>query len=99
MDINKFTLNAQNALQAAQALASEYGQGQVDNEHLMLTLLRQEESVVPPLLKKIGVDPSAVEKSLEKDIAGLPRWKAEDSFMSRRAWPRLWITPTKKRIR
>lgn len=34
MDINQFTLNAQNALQAAQSLASEYGQQQVDNEHL-----------------------------------------------------------------
>jgi len=73
MDINKFTLNAQNALQAAQTLASDYGHSQVDNEHLMLSLLRQEESVVPPLLKKIGVDPTAVEKILEKDVAGLPK--------------------------
>ena len=73
MDINKFTLNAQNALQAAQTLASEYGHAQVDNEHLMLTLLQQEESVVPPLLKKIGVDPSLLERSLEKDLKGLPK--------------------------
>ncbi len=73
MDINKFTLNAQNALQAAQSLAGEYGHAQVDNEHLMLTLLQQEESVVPPLLKKIGVDPSLLEQSLEKDIKGLPK--------------------------
>jgi ATP-dependent Clp protease ATP-binding subunit ClpB len=73
MDINQFTLNAQNALQAAQSLAGEYGQQQVDNEHLFLALLRQEDSVVPALLKKIGLDPSALEKSLEKDVAGLPK--------------------------
>jgi ATP-dependent Clp protease ATP-binding subunit ClpB len=73
MDINQFTLNAQNALQAAQSLASEYGQQQVDNEHLFLALLRQEDSVVPALLKKIGLDPSALEKSLEKDVTGLPK--------------------------
>jgi ATP-dependent Clp protease ATP-binding subunit ClpB len=73
MDINQFTLNAQNALQAAQSLASEQGQQQVDNEHLFLALLRQEEGVVSPLLKKIGLDPSGLESSLEKDIAGLPK--------------------------
>jgi len=73
MDINQFTLNAQQAVQAAQSLASEYGQQQVDNEHLFLALLRQEESVVPPILKKIGVDPAALDHSLEKDIAGLPK--------------------------
>src|SRR5579859_6699602 len=73
MDINKFTLNAQNAVAAAQSLASEYGQQQVDNEHLFLALLRQEESVVPAVLKKIGVDPAQLDRSLEKDIAGLPK--------------------------
>jgi len=73
MDINQFTLNAQQAVQAAQSLAGEYGQQQVDNEHLFLALLRQEESVVAPILKKIGVDPAALDRSLEKDVAGLPK--------------------------
>ena len=73
MDINKFTLNAQNAVQAAQSLASEYGHAQVDAEHLMDALLRQEESVVPPLLKKIGADPTQLEQALERDLKGLPK--------------------------
>ena len=73
MDINQFTLNAQKAVQAAQSLASEHGHQQVDNEHLFLALLKQEESVVDPILKKIGVEPSAVEKLLEQDVKGLPK--------------------------
>jgi ATP-dependent Clp protease ATP-binding subunit ClpB len=73
MDINQFTLNAQNALQAAQTLASDYGQQQVDNEHLFLSLLRQEESVVAPILKKIGLDPVALERALDRDVSGLPK--------------------------
>jgi ATP-dependent Clp protease ATP-binding subunit ClpB len=73
MDINRFTLNAQNAVQSAQTLASELGQQQVDNEHLFLALLRQDESVVSPVLKKIGADPSALDRALEKDITGLPK--------------------------
>jgi ATP-dependent Clp protease ATP-binding subunit ClpB len=73
MDINQFTLNAQNALQAAQSLASEYGQQQVDNEHLMLALLRQEENVVPAVLKKIGLDLASIDRALGKDVAGLPK--------------------------
>ncbi len=54
-------------------IGSEYGQQQVDNEHLFLALLRQEDSVVPALLKKIGLDPIALEKMLEKDVEGLPK--------------------------
>ncbi len=73
MDINKFTLNAQNAVQTAQTLAGEYGHPQVDNEHLFLALLRQEESVVSPILKKIGLDPVAIDRHLDKDLLGLPK--------------------------
>ncbi|HVM32170.1 MAG TPA: ATP-dependent chaperone ClpB [bacterium] len=73
MDINQFTLNAQKALQSAQSLASEMGHPQVDNEHLFLSLLQQEESVVAPLLKKIGADPQSLAKDLDADLAGLPK--------------------------
>ena len=73
MDINQFTINAQGALQSAQSLSNEYGQQQVDNEHLFLALLRQEDSLVPALIKKIGLDITALEKILERDIAGLPK--------------------------
>lgn len=86
MDINQFTLNAQKAVQAAQSLASEHGHQQVDNEHLFLALLRQEESVVDPILKKIGVEPSAVEKSLEHDVKGLPKVEGDNSFIFPHAW-------------
>ncbi len=73
MDINKFTLNAQNALQTAQTLAGDYGHQQLDNEHLFLALLRQEESVVAPILKKIGLDPVVLDRELDKDLSGLPK--------------------------
>jgi ATP-dependent Clp protease ATP-binding subunit ClpB len=73
MDINQFTLNAQKALQSAQTLASDFGHAQVDNEHLFLALLQQEESVVSPLLKKIGADPQALAKDLNADLSGLPK--------------------------
>jgi len=73
MDINQFTLNAQKALQSAQSLASEFGHSQVDNEHLFLALLQQEESVVSPLLKKIGADPQSLAKALDQDLVGLPK--------------------------
>jgi ATP-dependent Clp protease ATP-binding subunit ClpA len=66
MDINQFTLNAQNALQAAQSLASELGQQQVDNEHLFLALLRQEESVVDPILKRMSM--------FRRSICSWPFW-------------------------
>jgi len=39
IDINKFTIKAQEALQSGQRLASEYGNQQMEPEHLLATLL------------------------------------------------------------
>ena len=42
MDINRFTEKLQEAIRAAQSKAVRYGHQQLDVEHLLLTLLQQE---------------------------------------------------------
>ncbi|HEY5038836.1 MAG TPA: Clp protease N-terminal domain-containing protein, partial [bacterium] len=82
MDINRLTLNAQNALQAAQSLASEREQQQVETEHLLVALIQQEEGVVSPLLKKIGVDPAFLANAVEKEIGKLPKVSGGQIYLS-----------------
>jgi ATP-dependent Clp protease ATP-binding subunit ClpB len=55
MNVQRFTERAQQALTTAQELASERGNTQVEEEHLLLALLDQPEGLVPMLLERIGV--------------------------------------------
>ncbi len=73
MNYEKFTLKAQEALRAASAHAQRRDNPNVENEHLMLALLDQEEGVVPALLDRIGVDKAALIQSVESLVAKLPK--------------------------
>ena len=78
MDINRFTQKAQQALMDAQSIAARYKHQQVDNEHLMLALLNQEDGLIPHLLEKIAaaesnVDPAGIREAVERYLAGLPK--------------------------
>ena len=78
MDINKFTQKAQQALMDAQSIAARYKHQQVDNEHLMLALLNQEDGLIPHLLEKIAAaEPNAgtagIREAVERYLAGLPK--------------------------
>lgn len=73
MNINKFTEKAQEALLTAQKLAEEFNHTQVDVEHLLYTLVTQEDGIVPDILSKLGVDTNAVSKQLENELARLAK--------------------------
>ncbi|MDA8417979.1 MAG: AAA family ATPase, partial [Desulfobacteraceae bacterium] len=73
MQIDKFTLKSQEALQEAQNLAEQNGQQELLAEHLLAAILRQPEGVVPPVLKKLGLDPATVAAEAERLLAALPQ--------------------------
>ena len=73
MQFDKFTLKSQEALQAAQALAEGNGQQEIVSEHLLAAILEQADGVVVPVLKKIGIDPSAVSAEAGRLLANLPK--------------------------
>jgi len=52
---DKLTLKAQEALQAAQGLAESLQHAQLEPEHLLAALMQNEEGIVIPLLRKLGV--------------------------------------------
>src|SRR6516165_2544699 len=60
MQQDRFTIKSQEALQAAPRLADERRNPQTMPEHLVAVLLEQDGGIVVPVLRKLGVDPSAV---------------------------------------
>ena len=73
MDINKLTRKSQEALEQAQALASEYNHQQVDVEHLLFSLLNDDNGLIVQLLKRMNINYDVLKKSVNDEISRLPR--------------------------
>jgi ATP-dependent Clp protease ATP-binding subunit ClpB len=73
MDYEKLTIKAQEVLNEASAMAQKNDHSQVEPEHLLLALLRQEEGIVLPIVERIGADPAGLIGEAEVLIAGNPK--------------------------
>ena len=72
MRLDKFTVKAQEALQAAQSKADQHNHQAIEPEHLLSALLEQREGVVGPVLAKLGARPDAIQGDLQAAISKLP---------------------------
>jgi ATP-dependent Clp protease ATP-binding subunit ClpB len=72
MQPDRFTLKAQEAVAAAQRLASASSNTEVAPPHLLLALLEQEEGLVVPVLQKLGADIAAIRRRAQDAVAALP---------------------------
>jgi ATP-dependent Clp protease ATP-binding subunit ClpB len=68
MQLERFTLKAQEALAASQKLAMERGNAQVEPEHLMVALMDQDGGLATSILERIGVSPTQVRSELDKRL-------------------------------
>ncbi|KKO18960.1 MAG: ATP-dependent chaperone ClpB [Candidatus Brocadia sp.] len=73
MRFDKFTIKAQEAVQEAQELAESKRQQQILAVHLLEVLITQEQGIVMPLLKKLGVDTNAVLDKTMNVVNKLPQ--------------------------
>jgi len=73
MRIDKFTQKMQEALQAAQDLASQSKHQEITNEHFLLSLLDQSDGITQPLLEKIGVQPNQLRDRLLTELNRKPK--------------------------
>jgi len=73
MNIEKFTLKAQEALQEAKSIAERKHHQQIDVEHLLLSLLGQKEGIVIPILQKLGANPDLIHSQLENELNRIPQ--------------------------
>ena len=72
MDMNRMTQKSQEAIQAAQALATRFGHVEVDGEHLLLALFEQAEGLVARLVQRLDIDPGTVTEALRTEVQRLP---------------------------
>jgi ATP-dependent Clp protease ATP-binding subunit ClpB len=72
MDMNKLTLKTQEAIQNGHEAATRLGHQQVDGEHVLLGLLRQDDGLVPRLLEKTGAAPASLTSELEQELGRRP---------------------------
>ncbi|MBE0480710.1 MAG: ATP-dependent chaperone ClpB [Dehalococcoidia bacterium] len=73
MNLNKFTEKAQEAVLASQQLAQSSHHSQIEAEHLLTTLLVQENGLVPQILRKMEVNPGEILAEIKDKLARLPQ--------------------------
>ncbi|HUE25174.1 MAG TPA: ATP-dependent chaperone ClpB [Solirubrobacteraceae bacterium] len=80
MQPDRFTIKSQEAFQAAQRLADDRRNPQTTPEHLLAVLLEQEEGVVVPVLRKLGVEPASVRQAVNSALDALPKLSGSDAM-------------------
>ena len=73
MDTSNYTQKTLEALREAQKLAVEYENQVLEPEHLLAALAGQENGLIPQLLQKLGVEPSAFVAAATEKLGALPR--------------------------
>jgi ATP-dependent Clp protease ATP-binding subunit ClpB len=73
VNFNKFTIKAQEAVQAASEIAASYGNQQVEPEHLFAALIQEKDSVAISLISKIGTDADSLRIKISSLIDKLPK--------------------------
>ncbi len=73
MNINKFTQKSLEAVQNIEKLAYEYGNQQLAQEHLLLSLLQLDNSLIKSLLERMGIDTESFIKDAQGALARLPK--------------------------
>ena len=73
MNMQKFTQKSLEAIQNAQSSAIEYGNPMLDQQHLLLALLQQEDGLIPQLLQKMNVNVNGLTQTVEKEVKKMPR--------------------------
>lgn len=83
MNLSKFTIKAQEALQQAQRITQQLGHQQIENAHLFSAILEVDENVTPFLLKKLNVNLVLFKKILENNLQSFPKVSGGDILFSR----------------
>ena len=73
MDVQKFTQKSLEAIQGAQELAIENQNAQIEQEHLLLALLEQDNSLIKELLKKMKIDENTFGNHVKERVEKKPK--------------------------
>ena len=81
MNINKFTQKSLQAVQDCEKTAMEYGNQQIEQEHLLYALLTQDDSLILKLMEKMGFDKNLVVNRVEEAISKRPKVQGGQKYV------------------
>ena len=82
MNLNNFTLKAQESVQQAFNIAASKGQQAVECAHLLKGIMSEAENITSFIFGKAGVNPSAVDKLTDKLIDTYPKVSGAEAYLS-----------------
>ncbi|MBQ7763514.1 MAG: ATP-dependent chaperone ClpB [Flavobacteriales bacterium] len=85
MDFNNFTTKSQQAVQKAQMLATERENPQIENSHILEGIFDADQSVLPFILGKAGVNAEDFKRQLGVILSALPKAAGGEVMLSREA--------------
>ena len=85
MDFNNFTTKSQQAVQKAQMLATERENPQIENSHILEGIFDTDQSVLPFILGKAGVNAEDFKRQLGVILSALPKAAGGEVMLSREA--------------
>ena len=81
MNINKFTQKSLQAVQDCEKTAMEYGNQEIEQEHLVYALLTQEDGLILKMMEKMGLDKNLVVERVEQAIAKRPKVQGGNPYV------------------
>jgi ATP-dependent Clp protease ATP-binding subunit ClpB len=88
MNLSKWTVKSQEALADAQSLAAEYGNQELSSQHLLLSLIQQQDGIVPSVINKISASGQEkmilenIKKDLIAEIEKKPKVSGANQYVS-----------------
>lgn len=82
MNLEKFTIKAQEAINNAIDSTQRHGQQAIEPVHLLAGVLKAGENVTNYIFNKLGVNPDSISRSVEAEISHLPRVIGGEPYLS-----------------
>ena len=82
MNINKYTIKSQEALQSAIELARKAGNQAIEPVHLLTSILNLGDSLTDFLLSKLAIQRARLEESLQRMLSALPKVSGGEPYLS-----------------
>ncbi|MCQ2596785.1 MAG: ATP-dependent chaperone ClpB [Treponema sp.] len=73
MDLSKFTIKSQEALQEASSIAMQNDCPEINSAHMLLALLTQEDGLISPIVENVGVNPNRLVSDVKSLLGSLPK--------------------------
>ncbi len=81
MNINKFTQKSMQAVQECERTALEYGNQEIEQEHLLYALLTQDDSLILKLMEKMGIDRNIIINRTEEALRKRTKVQGAQQFV------------------